>query len=632
MKRQLLAQRRSDTCLRPALDLLLVLIEARHQVVTKDELMQRVWSDAIVEENNLTVAMSGLRKALGEEIQNPRYIVTVPGRGYRFIAEVRTDRQSLETQNVDEECVQPAAGKSDSDSPPDGAKIGSGNEVAARRPKSMIPSWLAILIVTAIVLGSAYLALTHYRRTKQSLTSIRSVAVLPFNVIGAGEEDRYLGTGVADAITAKLSGNPQLAVRPTRSVLRYSKPDVNPVSAGQELGVDAVLDGEIQRLGNRVRVTVELVSVRDGTTMWADKLEQDFSGIFAVEDSISAGASEHLLLHLSAADRQRLSRHITENPEAYQAYMKGRYFWDKDTEQPMLKSIGYFEQAIFIDPNFARAYVGIADAYTDLVIQGYVAGANGLPKVKEAALAALKLDPTLAEPHNSLGVVAWGLDRDWTTAGQEFNRATELNPESIATHSDRAFYLMTLGRTEESIAEAQKAVALSPASSSLNTTVGYAYFAAQRYEDSAIWLRKALDLDPGFSFPRALLAVDLALAGEHAEAMAEIAKIHDVASSGADPLVSALAAYACAISGARAAAQGILLRLKNPPADRYVDPYTIAIVFSGLGDDQATLAWLDTTIRQRSLSAVFFNFDPFFSRFHSNVRFQQLEKMAGIPN
>ena len=257
VKRQLLRNDAPIPVSGRALDLLLVLIEARDQIVTKDELMQRVWSDAIVEENNLTVAMSGLRKALGEEIQNPRYIVTVPGRGYRFIAEVRTDRQSLETQNVDEECVQPTAGKSDSDSPPDGAKIGSGDEVAARRPKSMIPSWLTILIVTAIVLGSAYLALTHYRRTKQSLTSIRSVAVLPFNVIGAGRRGSIFRhrRGGCHHREAKRQPRSSQSGRPALFFV-IAKPDVNPVSAGQELGVDAVLDGEIQRLGNRVRVTV----------------------------------------------------------------------------------------------------------------------------------------------------------------------------------------------------------------------------------------------------------------------------------------------------------------------------------------------------------------------------------------
>ena len=297
VKRQLL---RNDTPIPVsgrAFDLLLVLIEARDRVATKDELLQKVWPDTIVEENNLTVAMSGLRKALGRGVQDPRYILTVPGRGYRFIAEVWTDQHSLESEKAREENSQAATSESAPDSPARGDRIGSSDAVTARKLRTMVPSWLMILTVAALVLGLTYLVLRHNHQTKQFLTSIRSVAVLPFNVIGASEEDRYLGTGIADAITAKLSGNAQLTVRPTRSVLRYSKPDVNPVSAGQELGVDAVLDGEIQRAGNRLRVTVQLVGVRDGATLWADKFEQDFSGIFAVEDSISTGAAEHLLLH-----------------------------------------------------------------------------------------------------------------------------------------------------------------------------------------------------------------------------------------------------------------------------------------------------------------------------------------------
>jgi eukaryotic-like serine/threonine-protein kinase len=312
--------------------------------------------------------------------------------------------------------------------------------------------------------------------------------------------------------------------------------------------------------------------------------------------------------------------------------MKGRYFWDKDPEEPVLKSIQYFQQAIADDPNFALPYVGIADAYSELVLQGYLASTVGLPKGKSAALTALKLDPALAEPHNSLGVVAWGYDWDWQTAEKEFNRAAELNPESGATRSSRAFFLMTMKRFDQSITEAKRAVELSPASASSHTTVGYSYFAAQRYDDSSVWLNKAHDLDPDFSFPRALLSVDYALGGKTTDALAACAKISDLADSGKDPMVSAMVAYASALSGNRKEALAILDQLKNPPPQRYVDPYVVAIVYSGLGNNDAALDWLERTFHERSLSVAFFNFDPFFLKLHSNPRFQRLIREAGVPN
>jgi DNA-binding winged helix-turn-helix (wHTH) protein/TolB-like protein len=617
-----------------AFDVLLVLIDGRDRVLTKDELMEKVWPDTVVEENNLTVAMSGLRKALGEGSGDRRYILTVPGRGYRFVTEVRAEPLRVSAGEGDggigvgagqsrAEQVSPLATAAGDDQT---RVVGAG----ARRPAAWMFAMAAI--VAGILVGAGYLAFTRAGRPRTSVRSIHSIAVLPLKMMNASEDDLYLGVGMSDAITAKLSNLSQITVRPTGSVLRYGQRNTNPVSAGKELSVDAVLDGEMQRSGDRIRVTVQLVSVRDGATLWADSSDEDFTNIFAVEDAISAALSEHLALKLTDAEKKVLSRHVTQNPEAYQAYMKGRYFWDKDTEEPMRKSIEYFQQAIELDPNFALAYVGIADAYSELVLQGYLPASAGLPKAKAAAVAALRIDPLLAEPHNSLGVVAWGYDWDWKTAEKEFARAADLNPESAATHSDRAFYFMTMKRFEESVAEAKRAVELNPASASLNTTVGYAYFASQRYEDSAVWLRKALDLDPDFSFPRALLAADYALSGKSAEALVEYAQVRNLARTGNDPLVSAIAAYACAIAGDRREALSILAALKSPQERRYVDPYSIAIIYSGLGDEGATLNWLGRALHEHSLGLAFMNFDPFFLRFHSDAGYVEVVRQAGAPN
>jgi DNA-binding winged helix-turn-helix (wHTH) protein/TolB-like protein/Flp pilus assembly protein TadD len=625
VKRLLLRDQQLVSVSNRAFDLLLALIEARDRVLSKDELLKKVWPDTIVEENNLTVAMSGLRKALGEGGNERRYILTIPGHGYRFLGDVRALPDDNQAGTSIQDSARPTQPTGEAEQAPQRTA-----QVRAY-PKARL---LGIAgIAAAVVIGAlVYPFLSHRGNRRQSIQSIHSIAVLPFKMIGTGENDEYLGVGLADALTSKLSNLSQLKVTPTGSVLRYNQNTTTPVAAGRELSVDAVLDGEMQRSGNQIRVTVQLVGVGDGSTLWADSFMEDFTNVFALEDSISAGASEHLALKLTETEKKVLARHVTQNPEAYQAYMKGRYFWDKDTEQPMLKSIQYFQQAIADDPNFALAYVGVADAYSELVIQGYFSATGGFPKVKAAALTALQLDPALAEPHNSLGIVAWGLDWDWATAEKEFNRAAELNPDNAATHSNRAFFFMTMKRFDQSIAEAKRAAELSPASASTNTTVGYAYFAAQRYGDSSIWLNKALDLDPDFSFPGALLAVNYALDGKATEALAAYAKIREIANSGKDPLVSAMAAYACAISGDRKDALAILERLKHSPPQRYVDPYAIAIVYSGLGDNRATLDWLERTFREHSLSAVFFNFDPFFLKFHADPRLANLMREARLPN
>jgi tetratricopeptide (TPR) repeat protein len=266
-----------------------------------------------------------------------------------------------------------------------------------------------------------------------------------------------------------------------------------------------------------------------------------------------------------------------------------------------------------------------------LVLQGYLAPTTGYPKVKNVALKALQIDPNLAEAHNSLGVVAWAYDWDWTKADEEFQKAADLNPDSVATHEDRAFFLMTMLRFDESIAEGKRAVELNPASASLNAGLGYFHFAARRYNDSAGWLKKAIDLDPDYTFPRAVLAADYALSGESARALAEYASVSEVARSVKDPFVSAIAAYACAASGNRKEAQAILTMLKNVPSQRYVDPYEIAIIYSGLGENDAAVEWLERTYREHSMSVVLFSSDPFFLKLQSGARFQDLIRKAHLP-
>jgi TolB-like protein/tetratricopeptide (TPR) repeat protein len=502
---------------------------------------------------------------------------------------------------------------------------------ALRRPLIALAAVIAV-IVAYLGVDKLWLArqVTNQRPVAAAAPG-RTVAVLPFRVLGSLPDEDYLGAGMADALTTRLSNIRQLTVRPTVSVLRYDRPDVNPVDAGRALAVDAVLAGEIQRAGEQIRVTVQLVNVASGAAIWAESFDQTFTNVFAVEDAISSGATAHLLVALTDQERARLTRHITNDSQAYQDYMKGRFLWDQDTEEPMLKSIRYFQNAIERDPGFALAYSGMADAYTELALQGYLPSATALPKAEQAASKALELDPGLAGPHNALGIVHWGFDWDWAAAEREFRRAAEIGPDDFATHVGRAFLLLTLKRFDTSIEEAKRAAQLNPASASTTAAVGYVHFAAGRFANSITWLKQAIDLNPNYSFPRALLAVDYALTQDPAAAASEYASIKDTARAANDPLIAAMSAFACAAAGNRPEALFILQKLKAPRPERYVDPYAVAIVYAGLGDDTAALDWLERTYEERSGSAVFFGFEPYMRALRANPRFIALQRRVGLP-
>ena len=303
-------------------------------------------------------------------------------------------------------------------------------------------------------------------------------------------------------------------------------------------------------------------------------------------------------------------------------YRSGENVWE---------TIQYYQQAIDHDPGFAQAYAGIADAYTDLAVKGIVDGAEDLPRAKAAASRSLQLEPSLAEPHNSLGVVAWAYDWDWEKAGAEFKKAAELSPSRVATHAYRASFLMTMMQFEEGITEGKRAVELNPNSATLSASLGYDYFVARRDNDSVTWLKKAIELDPNYGFPRAVLAADYALNGRAAEALAGCTSLRDFARSGSDPIASAITAYACATSGNRDEARSILAALRNLPKEHYVDPYVIAIIYSGLGENDAALEWLERTYREHSMSVTGFSSEPFLAKLHADPRFRDLIRKAHLP-
>jgi len=395
-----------------AFDLLLALINRSGHLVEKDELLKIVWSGSCVEEGNLAVTVSQLRRALNDDRGHHRYIETVSKRGYRFVAEVKRLDDSAPVITRAQEAQKPRARPG---LPP--VVVSGTPQSWPEFPKKKSGAWAALAIALSTLLMLLALRILHRKsiqvRTPE-LAPIHSLAVLPFHSLGTNSSYKYLELGMADAVITKLANTGKIIVRPTSAIQQYAGTQLTPQAVGREQGVDAVLDGRIQRDGNRVRVTVQLIRVLDGVQLWADTFDRQFTDIFSLEDALSEMAAQSIRLQLSGEETRRFTKRSTENPEAYEAYMKGRYFWNKRTEAGLTKGLDYFRQAIKLDPGFADAYVGVADSYATLGLYSVLPPKQAFPAAKDASTRALEMDDNLAAGHATLGFIYFY--DDWNVA------------------------------------------------------------------------------------------------------------------------------------------------------------------------------------------------------------------------
>jgi DNA-binding winged helix-turn-helix (wHTH) protein/TolB-like protein/Flp pilus assembly protein TadD len=647
-----------------AFDTLLALVEQSGRVVEKDDLMERVWPGVAVEENNLTQNVSALRKALGERREQPQYIATVPGLGYRFIAAVsesehvdgdpardegegeksQTGRNGFEAAAVEPQGPETTAngeGTSANAANADGtsanadasnvATVNASNAVGASRARSRLALAAAVIVVVALAAGVYYLLARRARRTEAVAAGaqVRSIAVLPFKSLGADEPDQYLGLGMADALITKLSSIHQINVRPTGSIIRYAGATQDPSAAGRELGVDTVLDGRVQKSGERIRVTVQLVRALDGAPLWGDTFDEMYTDIFTVEDRISEQVARALIPTLTGEQRQQLSKHYTEDTAAYQSYIKGRYYWNKRTADDLRKSVSYFEDAIIEDPNYALAYAGLADAYSTLGVLDDLAPNEIMPKARSAALKALELDDDLAEAHASLGYVKHRYEWDWAGAEREFRRAIELKPGYATAHQWFGWYLVSLGKTDEAVAEFQRAQELDPLSLYTNLTMGAPYFFSRQYERAAEQYRKVVEMNPDFWLAHFWLSRAYEREGRYDESLAELQKV--LKNTGGNTTEVADRGYVYAVSGRAAEARAALAELQQVSQRRYVSPYGIAEDYAGLGRNDEAFEWMGKALKVRDNTLVLVGVDPRLDALRSDARFAQLVKGVGLP-
>ncbi|HEX8889203.1 MAG TPA: tetratricopeptide repeat protein, partial [Pyrinomonadaceae bacterium] len=541
--------------------------------------------------------------------------------------------QSEPVTKEDVHSGQNGQGSSESQVPINPAANSPENFRAARDKKSGWRKWALVAFIALIFLaGGAYLFLRREKKveaTAASNSQIHSIAILPFKSLGTEGADEYLGLGMADALITKLSSIGQINVRPTNSILKYANSEEDLSTIGRELTVDSVLEGRVQKSGDRIRVTVQMIRVSDGAPLWGDKFDEKYTDIFTVEDRISEEVVQALLPTLTGAQKQQLTKHYTEDTAAYQSYIKGRYFWNKRNDEGLRKAISYFEDAIIEDPNYALAYAGLADAYATLGVVEGVAPQENMPKARSAAMKALELDDGLAEAHASLGYVKHRFEWDWAGAEREFKRAIELNPKYATAHQWYGWYLISLGKFDEALDEFKLAQQLDPLSLYTNLTLGMPYFYSRQYEKAAEQYKRVVEMNPDFWLAHFWLARTYEQAGKYDEALVEYQRMAKLRGENLSefPVVG----YLQALSGKLTEARQILEEVQRTAKSRGISSYPIAVLCLGLGEKEKALEWLEKSLKERDAVMTFLKVDQRFDSLHTDPRFLQLIKELGLP-
>lgn len=518
---------------------LLILVERRGRIVTKEEMMTMLWPDRYVEEANLTQNIFTLRKLLGRGQNKERYIETIPKRGYRFVAHVRELVAEIDS---DQQSVDARYGTMD--------------------------------------------AKTRFAGQGQ----ITSLAVLPLVNETGDTNVEYLSDGITESIINILSGLSQLHIVARSIVFSYKGQELEPRKIGGALGVDAVLMGRILLSGDNLTIKAELIEVASGWQLWGEQYDRPLSDVLTVETELSTTICEKLMSSMTEQEKKRLKNRPTQNPEAYQLYLKGRYYRNKRTLEGLKKAIESFEQAIEIDPREALAFSALADSYVAFDFYGVLPPWETSPKAKSAALKALSIDETLAEAHTSLACIKMLFERDWAGAEREFRRAIELEPSFAHAHNWYSHFLMAMGRIEQSFVENEIALALDPLDSDVNQYLGWHHIYARQFDRAINQLEKTLENNPEFFLARVTLGMAYVNRAEFAKGIEEFQK---AALLEKPSLLLAFLGHAYALSGHTEEALKLLEELKELSKQVYVPPYGIGLIYTALGDSFGAFEWFE---------------------------------------
>ena len=613
---------------------LVILLERPGKIVNREELRQRLWpSDTFVDfDHSLNSAVKKLREALGDQPDNPRFVETLHRRGYRFVApvegqpcasEVQADLQGLKQDPEERKAIptpqsQPVA------------------RAAWFKKRSALP-WIATAAIFVMVLAAFTANVGGWRDrlvggsgTGSNPDHIHSLAVLPLANLSRDPGQDYFADGMTEALITDLAQIGSLRVISRTSVMHYKGTSKTLPEIGRELKVDVVVEGAAQTSGGRVRITAQLIRAADDRHLWAESYERDVRDVLALQDEVARTIANEIKVKLTPQEQGLLTSARPVNPQAHELYLKGRYYWNKRTPEALNKSLEYFRQAIDKDPSYALGYAGMADAYAMLGSgeYGILPPKEAFPKAEAAAMKALELDSALAEPHATLGY-SKDFDWDWQGAEREFKQAIDLNPGYTTAHHWYALHLTTLGRNTEAIAEIRKAQSLDPLSLIISADVAWVFYFARRYEQEGEQARKTLEMDSNFAIAHMYLSYSYLHMGNHKEAVAEMKKAVDL-SGGSLPMVGNLA-YIYALAGRRYEAIKILNDLKARSKREFVSPDVLAQIYTGLGDKDHAIAWLEKGYEQRSDFTGLLKVLPELDPLRSDPRFEALVRRVGLP-
>lgn len=565
-RRRLFREGRPVRLTAKAFDVLLLLVRNVGEVVEKETFMRAIWFDSFVEESNLTVSISVLRKALGDSHGEHRYIETVSGRGYRFVARVRKGLDAA----TDEARLQHSA-------------------------------------------------------QEMHAVDFQSLAVLPLTSAVKDQLLEVLGDGITESLINSLSQLPRLRVLARATAFRYRSAD--PRAAGHALGVGTVLSGEVRHSNETLVIAVELIEVAGGERIWSAQYVCTLSALPAAQAEIATSVAGALRLKITGEEKLRLAKRYTENTDAYNLYLKGRYFWNKYAAKWVKKGIEYFQQAIEIDHSYALAYAGVADCYFRLSAV-HLPPREALPKASAAAHKAVEMDDSLAEAHASLAMIKFWYDYDWPGAEREFRRALELNPGASLAHQRYGEYLMFMERFDEALAELRLAQSLDPLSLWIGVSLSTNLFLMRRDEQAVEQLQKVLEMDAQYYPARFCLGMIHLRRGQLAEAVAEFQKARQAEEDSSFAL--GFIGYAHALAGQRDEAEKALQTLLAESAAGYVSPYGVALINAGLGDSERAFEWLEKLYESRDEWTLWLRVAPELEALRFDARFVSLLERIGF--
>jgi TolB-like protein/DNA-binding winged helix-turn-helix (wHTH) protein/Flp pilus assembly protein TadD len=597
--------------------LLAMLLARPGQLVTREELRATIWPHTIVDfDHGLNKAVSKVRDALGDSAESPRFIETVARRGYRFLADVAL--------------VPDGAQQTATAHPPVGADAGPlvRPEAGTSSPRSpRVPRWMLVGVGLALVLAGAASWIFYTSKTSSSPT-IRSLAVLPLKNLSGDASQDYFSDGMTEELITQLGQISALRVISSTSVMLYKGVDKPLVDIARELSVQAVVEGSVLRSGDRVRITAQLIRVPADEQMWAQSYEGELRDTLALQSKVAQDIAEQIRATLSRRQQAALQKPRTVSPDAYEDYLKGRYFWNKRTGDGLKKAIDYFSRAVEADPNYAEAYSGLADSYAlagDWLYE-VLPPQEAFRQARAAATRALALDDTLGAAHTSLAfaldLYAW----DWAAAEKEYQRAIELSPGYATAHHWYAWHLLVMGRNSEGIFEMRRAESLDPLSLIISADLAEALCIAHLYDESVRQSKRTLDMDPNFAVAHYQLGQALAQKHLYGEAIAEFQRAIEL--SGHSGAFDSNLAYVYALSGRKVEAEKILEALEAGPGKNPSIDANIALVYVGLGDHDQAMNWLSKAYDARFNPSILLR--PAFDPLRSDVRFKDLWRRVGL--